>query len=55
MTATLRASFAVLFWIGVVPVVGAVPYDRQTGRWLFDAEPVVSGYDVLYVTPENLT
>jgi len=31
--------------------VYAVPYDRQTGRWLFDAEMVVSRNDVLYVTP----
>jgi len=52
MTVTLRVILAVVSWIGViVPVVWAVPYDRQTGCWLLDAETVVSRHDVLYVTP----
>ena len=29
----------------------SVPYDRQSGRWLFDPEAIVSRNDVLYVTP----
>jgi len=43
---------AVVSWsVAFVSSVRAVPYDRQTGRWLFDADMVVSRNDVLYVTP----
>ena len=52
MMSTLRATLAIASWIGVfVLVVQAVPNDQQTGRWLYDAETVVSRNDVLYVAP----
>ncbi len=52
MSLVFRACLAVVLCTAAfATAVYAVPYDRQTGRWLFDAEMVVSRNDVLYVTP----
>lgn len=52
MTLKFRTYWTAVSWTVVfASSVFAVPYDRQTGRWLFDAEMVVSRNDVLYVTP----